>query len=120
MTTPYSDLRLDSGLDTSDTTTFSDAALDTIWTRVSNASTDAKRHSAALGLMAWQMMTKFASLHDQSVVQSSSKQSQIYDHWRQIYEKHAKDLEAALHGGNTQLVRSGIRRVPREEDSPNA
>jgi hypothetical protein len=120
MTTPYSDLRLDSGLDASDTTTFSDAALDTIWERVSGASTDAKRHSAALGLMAWQMMTKFASLHDQSVVQSSSKQSQIYEHWKEIYSEHKKDLGAAINGGNTQLVRSGIRLIPREVDEPNA
>lgn len=120
MTTPYSDLRLDSGLSSSDITTFTNSELDTIWERVSDASTDAKRHSAALGLMAWQMMTRAASMHDQSVVQSSSKQSQVYDHWKQIYEEHKKDLEAALHGGSLQLVRSSVRRIPRDEDTPNA
>jgi hypothetical protein len=118
MTTPYSDLRLDSGLN-DDEAVFTNDALDDIWERVSSASTDAKQHSAALGLIAKQMMRKAASLHDQSVVQSSSKQSQVYEHWKDIYNEHKADLDAALYGGNSQFVRSGIRSIPREMDEPN-
>jgi hypothetical protein len=119
MTTPYNDLRLDAGLD-NDETVFDDEALDTIWERVSGASNAVTQHHAALALMARQMMAKAASLHDQSVVQSSSKQSQIYDHWRQLYALYEADLNKALSRNNQQIVRSGVRRIPREVDEPNA
>lgn len=90
-----SDLRADIG-DTGTPAVFDEDGLNRLYDRVSGAKDEAQRHEATLGLMARQLMTSAAKLHDYAAGQSREDLSQVFEHLRQVYELYRPAVQAAL------------------------
>lgn len=120
-TTPSSDQIADLKADIGDVNdAFSDPEITRIWSRVSGASDANSQHEAALALMARQLMTNAAKLHDFSVAGDSNKASQIFKNMKALYETFKPSLESAL-GTNQSVARGGLRAVPRQgREKPDA
>lgn len=108
-----SDLRADLG-DVATPPVFTDADLERAWERVSGAKDETQRHEAALGLLARQLLTSAAKLHDYAAGQSREDVSQVFEHLRHVYELYRPALQAALHM-SLQWVIGGVRGVENPE-----
>lgn len=111
-------LRLDAGLP-DDETVFSNDEMETIWERVSGASSDADRHAAALGLMSRQLLYSANKLHDYRLVNTAESLSQVRKHLKEMYDEFKPALEAALGVTYTEEIAfSAMRPVERHRDRP--
>lgn len=104
------DLRADLGVDS---TIFSDSELERLWDRVSGASNDTQRHEATLALMARQLWTSSAKLHDYTAGQSSEKLSQVVAQLKAVYADFRPALDAALNQ-RQQFVIGAVRAIPNQ------
>lgn len=104
------DLRADLGVDS---TIFSDSELERLWDRVSGASSDTQRHEATLALMARQLWTSSAKLHDYTAGESDEKLSQVVTNLQKIYAAFKPALDAALNQ-RQQFVIGAVRAVPNQ------
>lgn len=93
-----------------DSTIFSDDELTRIWERVDGARNDTIKHEAALALMARQLLTNAAKLHDVAVAGDSNKLSQVFDHYKALYALYLPSLESVL-GTASQVSIATLRPV---------
>lgn len=104
------DLRSDLGVTSA---IFSDDEVNRAWDRVEGASNDTQRHEATLALMARQLWTSSAKLHDYTAGQSSEKLSQVVDHLKAVYAEFKPALDAALNQ-RQQVVIGAVRPIPNQ------
>lgn len=116
--TQINDLRLDAGLPADTETVFDNDEMDRIWTRVSGASSDAKRHEAALGLMYRQLLSNAAKLNDYRIATSSENKSQIFKNIKTLYDMYRPSLEEALDVAVDQIAFGSMRPLVRDRDRP--
>jgi len=105
------DLRADFG-DTNEA--FSDAEIDRIWTRMTDAKDDTTQYYATLALMFFQARNNAAKFHDVSVAGDSHKLSQVYDHYNKLYAEYASYLRSVL-GSNQSIYRAVLQNMPRQD-----
>lgn len=104
--TQLSNLRADLG-DTGGTPAFSDAELQALWDRLTDAPNETVQHEATLALAFRQLLAQVAKFHSYTAGQVSENLDQVYAHIKAMFELYKPSLDAAT-SQNRQLVISKI------------
>lgn len=110
--TQLSDIRFDLA-DVS--SAFGSDELQRLWARTDDISNTARRLEVVKGLAIRALLHDAAKFNDWTAGETSEKKSQVFDHWKKVYDQFYASAVDAWLGTRKQFVWAGMRGHPHQD-----